>query len=206
MNRKATSILRGMFAALMLSAVFAGSASAAPAWNFDEKPLEGTETVVGGAEDSYLTVPGMTTDCENFLYNLEISNSGGTGQGDVEELPLFECATDADACTVDGIEALGFPWDSHLSEVKGSDYIVIDDVLVEVLYGGEECILNEWLIPVEGDAGGLINNTSESATFNSSSFTATGTKLEAFGEAVVWNGFFPTEAFEWHREDPLTVQ
>lgn len=205
MNRKTTSILRGVLAALMLSAVFAGSANAAPQWKFESKTLEGTEAIVGGAEDSYLTVPGMTTDCENFLYNLDIKNSGGTGEGDVEELPLFECGTDADACTVDGIEALGFPWDSKLTAVSTSNYIVIEDILVEVLYGGEECILNEWIVPVEGSAGGLVNNTTESATFNSSSFSATKTKLEAFGEGVEWNGFFPTEAFEWHRNEALTV-
>ncbi len=205
MNRKTTSILGSLLAALMLSAVFAGGAGAAPQWKFDGTNLVGTEAVVGGAEDSYLTVPGMTTDCENFLYDLEIENSGSAGVGDVEELPLFDCGTDADACTVDAIEAVGFPWDSKLTTVSTSNYIVIEDVLVEVLYGGEECILNEWLIPVEGSAGGLINNTTESATFNSSSFSATGTKLEAFGEGVEWNGFFPTEAFEWHREDALTV-
>jgi hypothetical protein len=206
MNGKATRIfLGGVLAALILSAVVAGSAGAAPAWKFNEKSLEGSEKIVGGAEDSSMTVSGLLTDCENFLYGITISNSGGTGQGSVTELPLFECATDSEACTVDAIEAKAFPWTASLSTISKVNYIVIKGVLVEVLYGGEECILNEWLVPVKGSAGGSINNTTESATFDSSSFTATGTKLEAFGQAVQWNGFFPTEAFEWHRNEALTV-
>jgi hypothetical protein len=206
MNRKATSILlRGVFAALAVSVVFAGSASAGPTWKFEGKALEGSENVVGGAEESGMTVPGLTTTCDNFLYNISIANSGGTGEGDLEEVPLYDCHTDGDACTVDAIEPLGLPWDSSLSTVSTSNYITVKGVEVDILYGGEECALSEILVSVTGSAGGLINNTTESATFNSSSFSATKTKLSAFGQSVQWNGFFPTEAFEWHREQALTV-
>jgi hypothetical protein len=207
MKSKATSIfLAAALAALMLSAVFAGSAGAAPAWKFNGTTLTGSEKIVGGAENSAMTISGLVTDCNNFLYGLSISNVSGTGQGSVTELPLFECATDSEACTVDAIEAKKFPWAANLTTVSKVNYIVIKGVLVEVLYGGEECVLGGWLVPVKGSAGGSIDNTTESATFSSASFTATGTKLEAFGQGVTWNGFFPTEAFEWHRGEALTVE
>lgn len=206
MNRKTTSILGSLLAALILSAVLAGSAGAAPAWKFNKTTLTGTEKVVGGAEDSAMTVSGLVTDCQNFLYGINISNVSGTGQGSVTEVPLYECAVEGGACTVDAIEAKAFPWAANLTTVSASHYIVIKGILVEVLYGGEECVLNEWLVPVKGTAGGLINNTTESATFSSTSFTATGTKLEANGQKVEWKGFFPTEAFEFHRTEALSVE
>lgn len=206
MIQRATGILlRGALAALVVGAVFAGSAGASPGWRFEGKMLEGTETVLGGAEKSGMTVPGMTTTCDNFLYDIAISNSGGTGQGELEEVPLFNCYTDADACTVEGIEAQSLPWATHLTSVGGSSYIVIEGVHVGILYGGEECVLNGFLVEVEGTAGGRVDNETESAIFDPASFTATGTELTAFGEAIEWNGVFPTEAFEWHREDQLTV-
>ena len=58
----------------VLCAMFATSASAAPAWKFESKSLEGTEVVLGGAIDSSLTVPGLTTKCEDFLYKLTAEN------------------------------------------------------------------------------------------------------------------------------------
>ena len=111
------TLLRGLLAALMISAVFAGSAGAAPVWKFEEKSLEGTEAIVGGAEDSGMTVPGLTTYCDNFLYNLDIKNVSGTGQGSVTELPLFDCYTSSKWCTVDAIEAQSLPWSSNLTTV-----------------------------------------------------------------------------------------
>jgi hypothetical protein len=206
MKQKATKmLLRGAFAAMLISAVFAGSAAAAPAWKFEGKELTGSETILGGAEDSFLTVPGLTTDCENFLYKVSISNSGGTGTGSVNELPLYDCGTNSEFCTVESIAAEKLPWASKLTTVSSSHYIVIEGILVSILYGGEECVLSEVLAKVTGTAGGLINNTSESATFNATTFKATGTKLSALGSSVEWQGFFPTEAFEWNREKALTV-
>jgi len=207
MNSKATRILlRGLFAALMVSAVFAGSAGAAPAWKFESKSLEGSETILGGAFESALTVPGLTTKCENFLYKLTISNSkSGTGEGSLTELPLYNCTTSSKACTVEAIAAEKLPWASHLTTVSTSSYIVIEGVKVGILYGGEECALFETLATVTGSAGGLIDNTAETATFNSSSFSATKTALKALGSTIEWTGVFPTEAFEWHREQALTA-
>jgi len=206
MKMKTTSIFgRGALAALVICAVFAGSAGAAPVWKFEGKELTGTETIVGGAEDSFLTVPGLVTDCENFLYKVSISNSAGTGKGSVTELPLYDCGTNSEACTVESIAAEKLPWASKLTTVSSSHYIVIEGVQVGILYGGEECVLSEILAKVTGTAGGLIDNTTESATFNATTFKSTGTKLSALGSSVEWQGFFPTEAFEWNREKALTV-
>jgi hypothetical protein len=193
-----------VLAALALSAVFAGSATAAPAWKFEGKALEGEETILGGAEKSGLTMWGFTTTCNNFLYEVEIWNKEGTGQGNVTSLPLFNCYTSS-TCTVEAIEAEAFPWPANLTTVSGSNYLVVKKVNVWVLYGGWFCPLWGVWAHVTGSAGGLINNETESATFGPSSFKATGTKLEALGESVEWNGKFPTEAFEWHREQAISV-
>jgi hypothetical protein len=205
MTRKSTRIfLGGLLTALMLSAVFAGSAMAGPAWRFNGEELKGTEVLLGGAEKSGLTAWGMTTTCDNFLYKVEISNSAGTGKGNVNELPLFNCYTDT-TCTVAAIEAEAFPWPVNLTTVGSSNYMVVKGVNVWVLYGGWFCPLWGVWAHVTGSAGGLITNATESATFSSSSFKATGTELNALGASVEWNGFFPAEGFQWHREQPISV-
>ena len=197
-------ILGGLLAALMLCAAFAASAGAAPAWKFNGKALEGTETILGGAEKSGLTMWGFTTTCDNFLYQVDIKNEAGTGKGSITSLPLFGCYTNS-TCTVEAIEAETFPWPSELKTVGANNYLVVKGVDVWVLYGGWFCPLWGVWAHVTGTAGGLIDNATESATFGPSSFSATGTKLEALGESVEWNGKFPTEAFEWHRGQSISV-
>ncbi len=205
MNLKSTRIfLGGLLAALMLSAVFAGSAFAGPAWKFNGEELKTTETVIGAAEKSGMKITGMTTTCDNFLYNITISNSGGTGKGSLTELPLYNCYTDT-KCTVEAIEAVSLPWPATLKTVGGSNYIVIEKVKVNILYGNPACALYESEIEVTGTAGGIINNETQTATFSPTTFKATGTALNSFGSPVEWNGVFPTEAFQWHREQTLSV-
>jgi hypothetical protein len=193
-----------LLAALMLSAVFAASAGAAPAWRFNGEELKSTETILGGAEKSGLTAWGFTTTCDNFLYKVEIWNSSGTGKGNVTELPLFNCYTDS-FCTVEAIEAESFPWPAELVSTGGSNYMKVKGVDVWILYGGWFCPLWGVWAHVTGSAGGLISNATESATFSASSCKATGTKLEALGAGVEWNGFFPAEAFQTRREQSLSV-
>jgi hypothetical protein len=206
MNRKAAIFVRGVFAALALSALLAASASAVPAWKFETKALEGKETIMGGAIDSSLTVPGLTTKCANFLYKLSIKNEGGTGKAEVTELPLFECTTNSKFCTVDSISAQELPWTGgYLTTIESKNYVVIEKAKVNILYGGELCALGETLVTVKGNAGGLVDNTTETATFNSTTLKATKTELKALGSSIEWNGLFPTEAFEWHRNQALTV-
>jgi uncharacterized Zn-binding protein involved in type VI secretion len=194
-----------MLAALAISAVFAGSAGASPIWKFEAKELTGSETIMGGAVESSMTIPGLTTKCANFLYKVKISNSAGTGKGEITEVPLYECTTDSKACTVESIGAELLPWPAKLTTVSTSNYIVIEGVKVAILYAGKECALGGTLASVKGTAGGLIDNVTETATFNAASFSATGTVLKALGSPIEWKGVFPTEAFEWHREQPLTV-
>ncbi len=207
MNRTAisTSLGAALAALAILSAVLAPSAGAAPAWKFEGKALEGSETILGAALDSSLTIPGLTTKCENFLYKLTIKNEAGTGKGSVTELPLFNCTTNSSACSVKTITAESLPWAAKLMVVSTSNYIVIEGVKVAILYAGVECVLGGTLVTVTGSAGGLIDNPTETATFNSTTLAATGTTLKAMGQKIIWNGLFPTEAFEWHREQALSV-
>jgi len=205
MRTKQTAIGAALAALAVLCAMFATTASAAPAWKFEGKALEGTEVILGGALDSALTVPGLTTKCENFLYKLTIKNEAGTGKGEVTEVPLYNCTTNSSACTVKSIKSEALPWASKLTTVSTTNYIVIEGVKVPILYDGEECVLGGVLVTVTGSAGGAIDNTAETATFNASTLTATGTSLKALGQKIEWNGLFPTEAFQWHREQALSV-
>jgi hypothetical protein len=205
MNRKTKGIFWvAALAALAISAVFASAASASPVWKFNSTELSGKETVVGGALESSMTIPGLTTKCENFLYKLSISNSAGTGKGEVTEVPLYNCTTNSKACTVETIAAQSLPWASHLATFT-NPYIVIEGVKVAIVYAGEECVLGETLVTVTGSAGGLIDNAKETATFNSTTLSASKTELKALGQKIEWNGLFPTEAFEWHREQALSA-
>ena len=205
MRRKATRIGVALAALAVVCAAFSASASAAPAWKFESKSLEGTEVILGGAVESSMTIPGLTTKCENFLYKLTIKNESGTGKGEVTELPLYNCTTNTKACKVETIGAESLPWKSKLTTVSTSNYIIIEGVKVSIYYGGEECVLNETLVPVTGSAGGIIDNVAENATFNSTTLSATKTELKALSQKIEWKGVFPTEAFQWHREQALTV-
>lgn len=205
MRTKATAIGVALAALAVLCAMFATTASAAPAWKFETKSLEGSEVILGGALESSMTIPGLTTKCENFLYKLSIKNEGGTGKGEVTEVPLYNCTTNSKYCTVETIGAEKLPWPSHLSTVSTTNYIVIEGVKVAILYAGEACVLGETLVTVTGSAGGSIDNSKETATFNSSTLSASGTELRALGQKIEWNGLFPTEAFQWHREQALSV-
>lgn len=196
-------LLLATVVALVCSAAAAGTASAAPAWKVNGTELTGSETAVGAAISSSLTIPGVTTECKHFLYNMKISNSAGTGKGEITELPLFECSTQTKTCGVESITAKKLPWPTHLVTVSGKDYIVIEKVEVEIIYNGELCAFSETPVILKGSAGGVIENASQTATFNKTTFTATGTALKVGATSVEWNGLFPTEPFETHREQAL---
>jgi len=205
MRTKSTAISAALAALVVLCAMFATTASAAPAWKFETKSLEGTEVILGGAIESSMTVPGLTTKCEDFLYKLTIENASGTGKGSLTEMPLYNCTTNSKACTVGTIGAEKLPWASHLATFGTTNYIVIEGVKVAIYYEGEECVLGETLVTVTGSAGGSIDNTAETATFNASTLSASKTELKALSQKIEWNGLFPTEAFQWHREQALSV-
>lgn len=206
MRRKATrTFLGGIFAAILLGSVIAAGAGAAPAWKFEAKELTGNETVLGAAIDSSMTVPGLTTKCENFLYKLTIKNEAGTGKGELTEMPLFNCTTNSSACTVKSIGAETLPWPAHLATFEAANYVVMEAVKVGIAYAGVECVLKGIAVKVTGSAGGIVDNSAETATFNSTTIKASKTELKALGSQIEWNGLFPTEAFEWHRNQALSV-
>jgi len=193
-----------MLTALAMGAIFAGTATAAT-WQFEGTALEGSEVTVGFGVESSLTGPFPVVTCEHFLYRMTIANSGGTGEGEVTELPLFECWSPMKGCTIEAIEGEELPWSAQLAEVGASNYLVIEGVAISVLYGGEECPLDEVVLTVTGSAGGLFDNETAATTFDEASFEETETELETFGNSVQLEGAFPTEAFEWHREEALSV-
>jgi len=209
MNAKAISILlRGLLAALAINAVFVGSASASPAWRFSGSELEpgATELTVGVAVGSSMAVPGAVTKCEHMVNEMVISNSKAVGKGEVTEMLFYKCTTTGGAeCTVDAIAAENLPWPSHLITVAGSHYVIINKVKIGILYGGEKCSLGGMVATVTGSAGAVFNNKAEAATFDAASSSEAKTELKALGAAIEWDGVFPTEAFEWHREQPLTI-
>jgi hypothetical protein len=210
MRNTKTAIGAALAALAVLCALFATSASAAPAWKFEAKTLEGTETILGGAFESALTIPGLTTECENFLYKLKIKNESGTGKGELTEMPLYDCIAyevkgEEEVCAVGKIGAEALPWPAKLTTISTTPYIIIEKVKVGIIYTGEECVLDGTLVTVTGSAGGSIDNTAETATFNSTTLGATGTELKALSSKIAWNGVFPTEAFEWHRQEALSV-
>jgi hypothetical protein len=201
MKSRRTILLLAAALALIVSATAVASASAAPEWKFNGTSLTGKETIVGAAISSSMTIPGVTTECKHFLYNMKISNTAGKGTGEITELPLFECTTNTKSCTVEAIQAKKLPWPTHLVTVGGKEYLVIEKIEVEILYGGATCAFEE--VTVKGSAGGLIENTAQTATFNKTTLEATGTALKVGATNIEWNGLFPTEAFEAHREQTL---
>jgi hypothetical protein len=206
MNSRSIRILMsGLLAMLAIGAVFASSAGAVPAWKFEGVSLEGTELTVGFGDASSLTIPSAGVKCEHFLYKMKISNSTGTGKGEVTELPLFNCTSTNPECTIEAMAAEKLPWPAHLLNRPGGSYVVVEKVKINVLYGGETCPLSETLIPVTGTAGASFENATEAAVFNSASFEETTTALQALGLPVQLEGVFPTEAFEWHRGQALSV-
>jgi hypothetical protein len=203
MTMKKRNLVVLALAAVMVASLAASAvASAAPAWKFNGTELTGKETIVGAAISSSLTIPGATTTCEHFLYNMKIWNTGGTGEGEITELPLYECKASGE-CSVKSIEAEKLPWPTHLTTVAGKDYLIVEKVSVGIVYSGELCALLGEKVHVSGTAGGVINNTAQTATFDKATFEATKTALKVGSTVVEWNGEFPTEAFEAHREQAL---
>jgi hypothetical protein len=191
--------------ALLTSAALAAAASASPAWRFNGTELTGSETIAGAAVLSNITVPGLLTSCKEMHYEMAISNSAGTGQGEPKALTFSTCFTNSKACTVKTIKAEKLPWTAHLITVSASDYVVIEGVRISILYAGAECALGGLVVAVTGSVAGLYDDTSETFAFSSSSSEAAKTTLKALGTTVVWNGVFTTAATGAHSGEALTV-
>jgi hypothetical protein len=193
--------------------VVAASAVATPAagalvWKFDGTELTGSETVVGAAVDSSLTVPGATTECKDFLLNMKITNDPAA-KGEITEAPLFECSTSNPACTVESIEAEKLPWQAHAVTIlsgasSGGKYVVIEGIHIGIVYSGALCSL-AGAVEVRGTAGGLFNNATSSLKFDKATFEATGTELKVGSTSVEWNAEFLLEAFGTHAGEKLEL-
>ena len=201
MKTRASTLVLAVAAVLAMSAVISAAANAAPVWKFNGTTLVGNETIVGAAISSSLSIPGATTTCAHFLYNMKIKNVGEAGKGEITEVPLFECSAGVN-CTVSAITAEKLPWQDHLVAVAGKDYLFIEGIQVTITYAGELCAV-AGKTRVTGTAGGLVENSTQTATFNKTTFTATGAVLKVGSSSVEWNGLFPTEPFETHREQLL---
>jgi len=146
-TRKQVTVLA--LAAVMLASLLASAAAnAAPVWKFNGAELTGNETIVGAAISSKLTIPGATTECEHFLYNMKISNKEGKGTGEITELPLYECKA-TETCSVKSIAAEKLPWPTHLATIGGKDYLVVEKVAVGITYSGALCAIGEEKNPCE---------------------------------------------------------
>ncbi len=191
--------------AMALALGFTASANASPAWKFNGNELSATEDLVGAATNSSMTIPGVTTECVHFLYNMNIWDTAGKGKGELTELPLFECTTKTAGCSVASIEAKKLPWPTHLASAWGKNYLIIENINVEVVYSGAFCAYAGVPVIVYGSAGGVLDNSTETATFDNETMVDSGTGLWVGFTWVEWNGEFPSEAFQTHREQSLSV-
>jgi len=129
-----------------------------------------------------------------MTFKMTVSNPPSGGIGSVTGFPISNCQTNSKACTVETIQATGLPWPAALVKLSFSNYLVIKGIQIELIYAGAECVLAETLIELMGTAGGLIDNSTQSVIFNSSSFTATGTKLLSLGAGIEFKGTFAMAA------------
>lgn len=199
-----TTLLGSAIVLFVAFTAFASSALAGPEWHFNGALLSGVERVQGSSTNSVFGLPGINTSCKGFLYSMEIENSGGTGRGEIDYLPLFKCSTDT-LCSVKAVTVYGLPWTASLVKVASSNYVVLKGVEIGFLYEGPFCVLDEFEVMVTGSAGGIYDNVTETITFSKATFTATGTKLSALGEKVEWNAVFSAEAFGPHLGEALTA-
>jgi len=190
--------------ALALSVPLATAAGASPVWRFNGTELTGFETIAGSEPGGRLFLPGLTTECETKFQAL-ISNNAGTGRGKVTEMTFKNCTTSSAACAVELILTEKFPWEANLITVSASNYVVIKGIKVIIVFSGAECALGGKKIIVTGSAGGLYANSTETITFSSSTYPATGTELTALGSPVEWKGVLSTEATGSHHGEALTV-
>lgn len=195
-SRRARILVTGTIAALALCAVTAAAANAAPEWRFGGTLLSGAETVELKAAKASLTIPGLTTTCEPFLFELKVENAGGggAGVGKVTGVPLSNCYTNSKFCPVEWAQAENTPWPVRLTTVAGQDYLVIEAIKIAFMYGGEECALGGTEVIVTGSAGGVVNDVTHTVTFSASTFTATGTMLKALSSKIEMNGVFALAA------------
>ncbi|MGH2974732.1 MAG: hypothetical protein ACRDLL_07690 [Solirubrobacterales bacterium] len=207
-ERRRARVFLSVLVGVVMAAVSASAASASPEWHFNGTLLPYTtqETVTAEATAASLTFPGLTTTCEPFVFELEVQNLlGGPGVGEVTGVPLSNCHTNSKFCAVETAEAENLPWPVHLTTIDSEHYFVIEGVTLTFLYGGELCALGETFVTIEGAAGGLVDDSTHSVTFNSTTMTAVGAQLKAFSQKTELNGTFSWFPTGTRAGLPLTV-
>jgi hypothetical protein len=200
-------VVWALLAAVALGAAFADAATASPVWKFNGTALTGgqSETVLSHALESTFTVPGLKTTCKPTVFGMTVSNPSGAGKASITTVPLSNCVTNSAFCEVAAISPSGLPWTASLATVSSQSYIAISGFEVRILYEGALCALDGVEITIDGSAGGLIGNATESITFDNSSFSATGTSLLALGSTATWGGVFTMVATGSRLGQSLTV-
>lgn len=198
--------LPSLLAALLAAAVAASAAQASPEWHFNGTLLtyQSQETVTAEATKASLTLAGITTTCEPFIFELKVKNLlGGPGVGDVTGLPLTNCHTNG-VCTVEAVTAENLPWPVHLTTIGGEHYFVIEGIEILFVYGNPFCALYETEVLIDGTAAGLIDDTAHTVAFSPTTMATVGAQLLAFGSPIEFKGtfsWFPTGG----ASSPLTV-
>lgn len=205
-SRGMAVFLPALLAGLLVVAVAASTAEASPEWHFNSTllPYQTQETATAEAAEASLTALGMTTTCEPFTFELEVENLlGGPGVGGVTGLPLTNCYTNTH-CTVEAVAAENLPWPVHLTTIGSEHYFVIEGIEILFVYGNPLCVFYETEVLVEGTAGGLIDDSAHTVTFNSTTMATVGAQLQSFSQPIDFKGtfsWFPTGG----AGSPLTV-
>jgi len=201
MKKRAVRIsLTSLVVALTAGAAFASAASAEPVWQFEGQPLVGTETVTAVAEESSLSIGGLTTTCEASA-ELTIENVGGVGEATFEDLDLSGCVTDG-VCTVEEATAEGLPWSAGTTTFGSDSFVVTDDFHVEFLYGNELCAAEGWTFPYTGTAAGVFDNGSSTLEYDAT----TGSSITTIGKTkATYDAEFDVEATGAHEGETLTL-
>jgi hypothetical protein len=203
-SRKIIALLVSL-AFLAVGAVTASAASASSPWEFNGTELTGTETVLGIAHPSTLSIPGLTMTCGHMLIFMKIDNSAGAGKGEVTKLLSYECSVAGGTCKVETVEPEKLPWPLHVTTTLGKNYVVIEGIRIELVLTGELCPFEGSPIIIKGTAGGLFNNATSTLTFDAATFTATGTSLKVGSSSIEWAAAFPLEALGKHSGEALEI-
>jgi len=194
--------------AVLLSATWASGASAAPAWKFGGVELSEPEAIAGGSTNSALSIPGITTSCKRFPYDMTVFNEASTARGEITEAAPDECSTNT-TCEIESLTAEGFPWKLHgvtlKVESKLVNYVVIEGIRISVLYVGDECALDEILVTYTGSAAGKYDSTTGTFTLSAVNSNAAGAQMKALGSSAQFTGVFSTEALGLHSGEVLEL-
>lgn len=202
MGRNAGYALLIALAVALLGTAGAPGADAALVSKFNANPLTGTEKIIAKAVDEQFVIPGATIECAHATMVLGVTNRTSFTDAEVEEFLNEGCATGAGSkCHVERFQAKKLPWPAHVVTTIGKDYLVLEDMHIEVRYSGSECALAGEIVTIKGSAGGLIENSTETITFDKATESATGTALKVGASTVEWDALFAAEGLGPHKAE-----